>query len=116
MDITNTLKEIGIPLNLKGHTFLVTAIEMVIEDDSIIYDKRVTKELYPSIAKKYNTTYSRVERAIRHAVQTSFDRGNIVLLNKLFSYTVDYNKGAATNSEFIATLADYFKKTNSKGV
>ena len=114
MDITNTLKEIGIPLNLKGHTFLVSAIEMVIEDKSIMYNRLVTKELYPSIAKKYNTTPSRVERAIRHAVYVSFDRGNIALLKKLFSYTIDYNKGIATNSEFIATLADYFKKTNNK--
>ena len=116
MDITNTLKELGISLKLKGHAFLVSAIEMVIEDKSIIYNRLITKELYPSVAKKYNTTPSRVERAIRHAIHTSFDRGNITLLQKLFGYTIDYNKSIATNGEFIATLADYFKKTDSKEV
>lgn len=102
--ISNYLKEAGVPLSLKGYRCLKTAIQFVVEEPSAI--EEVTKFLYPETAKAYKTTSSKVERAIRHAVETAWNRGNPDLLNKLFGYTVSADCGKPTNSEFIATIAE----------
>ena len=96
--------EIGIPAHIKGYQYLRTAIIMTINDNEII--NSVTKILYPSVAKKYQTTTSRVERAIRHAIEVAWDRGDIDTLNSYFGYTIQNNRGKPTNSEFIAMIAD----------
>lgn len=103
-DITNVIHEIGVPAHIKGYQYLREAISMVVENLDLL--GAVTKELYPSIAKKYNTTPSRVERAIRHAIEVAWSRGKIDTINKLFGYTVHNDKGKPTNSEFIAIIAD----------
>ncbi len=103
-EITNIIHEIGVPAHIKGYLYLREAIGMVIEN--IEYLSAVTKELYPSIASKFNTTPSRVERAIRHAIEVAWSRGKIDTINKLFGYTVHNGKGKPTNSEFIAMVAD----------
>lgn len=102
--ITNVIHEIGVPAHIKGYSYLREAIAMVIEDMELL--GAVTKELYPNIAKKYNTTPSRVERAIRHAIEVAWTRGKIDTIDKIFGYTVNNNKGKPTNSEFIAMVAD----------
>lgn len=102
--ITNIIHEIGIPAHIKGYQYLREAISMVIEDIGLL--GAVTKELYPNIAKKYNTTPSRVERAIRHAIEVGWSRGKIDTINNIFGYTVHTDKGKPTNSEFIAMVAD----------
>ena len=102
--VSNIIKLVGVPAHIKGYQFLRDAIIWTIEDMGLI--NAVTKELYPGIAKKYNTTSSRVERAIRHAVEVAWERGDIDTINKLFGYTVHNNKGKPTNSEFIAMIAD----------
>lgn len=102
--ITKIIHEIGIPAHIKGYLYLREAINMVIEDMDFL--GAITKELYPSIAAKFNTTPSRVERAIRHAIEVAWSRGRIDTINKLFGYTVNNNKGKPTNSEFIALIAD----------
>ncbi|MBR2974062.1 MAG: sporulation transcription factor Spo0A [Clostridia bacterium] len=102
--VSNIIKTIGVPAHIKGYQFLRDAIIWVIEDMELI--NAVTKELYPGIAKKYKTTPSRVERAIRHAIEVSWQRGDIDMLNKLFGHTVKFNKDKPTNSEFIAMIAD----------
>ena len=102
--ITNIIHEIGVPAHIKGYLYLREAITIVIDDMEIL--GAVTKELYPSIASKYNTTPSRVERAIRHAIEVAWTRGKVDTINKLFGYTVHTNKGKPTNSEFIALIAD----------
>lgn len=104
IDITNIIHEIGVPAHIKGYQYLRHAITMVVEDMDLL--SAVTKELYPAIAKKNNTTPSRVERAIRHAIEVAWNRGKIETLNNLFSYTVHNDKGKPTNSEFIAIIAD----------
>lgn len=106
--ITNMLKELGVSPKLYGYDYLTDAIELTLKDEEIIH-RKVTKELYPFIAKKHNSTPSRVERAIRHAIQVAYDRGNIDILNKLFRYTISSNTATATNSEFIATVSDYLR-------
>lgn len=103
--ITRHLKGLGVPANLSGYSYLQYAIELVKNDFS--YLRAITKRLYPAVAKEFNTTASRAERCIRHAIETGWNRGNIEFQNKLFGYTVDSNKGIPTNSEFIATVADY---------
>ncbi len=103
-EITNIIHEIGVPAHIKGYMYLREAITMVVNDMELL--SAVTKELYPSIAKKYNTTASRVERAIRHAIEVAWGRGQIEAINKLFGYTVHNDKGKPTNSEFIAIIAD----------
>lgn len=103
-EITNIIHEIGVPAHIKGYLYLREAIGMVVEN--IEYLSAVTKELYPNIATKFNTTPSRVERAIRHAIEVAWSRGKIDTINKLFGYTVHNGKGKPTNSEFIAMVAD----------
>jgi two-component system response regulator (stage 0 sporulation protein A) len=102
--VTGIIHEIGVPAHIKGYQYLRTAILMTISDSDII--NSVTKVLYPSVAKKYATTTSRVERAIRHAIEVAWDRGDIDTLNSYFGYTVQNNRGKPTNSEFIAMIAD----------
>ncbi len=102
--ITEVMHHLGVPAHIKGYIYIREAIELVIND--IEYLGAVTKELYPSVAEKYNTTASRVERAIRHAIEVSWDRGNITALNKYFGNTVSANSGKPTNSQFIAKIAD----------
>ena len=103
-EITNIIHEIGVPAHIKGYLYLREAITMVIGNVELL--SAVTKELYPSIAKKFNTTPSRVERAIRHAIEVAWSRGKIDTINNLFGYTVHNDKGKPTNSEFIAMIAD----------
>lgn len=102
--ITNIIHEIGVPAHIKGYLYLREAIAMVIQDVELL--GAVTKELYPSIAHKYNTTPSRVERAIRHAIEVAWTRGKVDTIDKIFGYTINNNKGKPTNSEFIAMVAD----------
>jgi two-component system response regulator (stage 0 sporulation protein A) len=102
--ITNIIHEIGVPAHIKGYIYLREAIGMVIGNIDLL--SAVTKELYPSIAKKYNTTSSRVERAIRHAIEVAWGRGKVDTINSLFGYTINNEKGKPTNSEFIAMIAD----------
>ena len=102
--VTKIIHQIGIPAHIKGYQYLRTAIMMTINDNEII--NSVTKILYPSVAKKYQTTTSRVERAIRHAIEVAWDRGDIDTLNSYFGYTIQNTRGKPTNSEFIAMIAD----------
>ena len=102
--VTKIIHQIGVPAHIKGYQYLRTAILMTINDNDII--NSVTKVLYPSVAKKYSTTTSRVERAIRHAIEVAWDRGDIDTLNSYFGYTIQNNRGKPTNSEFIAMIAD----------
>ncbi|MBE6570072.1 MAG: sporulation transcription factor Spo0A [Ruminococcaceae bacterium] len=102
--VTRIIHQIGVPAHIKGYQYLRTAILMTIEDNDII--NSVTKVLYPSVAKKYQTTTSRVERAIRHAIEVAWDRGDLDTLNGYFGYTIQNNRGKPTNSEFIAMIAD----------
>ena len=107
MRITQTLHMIGVPAHIKGYQYLREAIIMSIEDPDSI--NAVTKLLYPGVAKKYATTSSRVERAIRHAIEVAWDRGDVEVLNSYFGYTIQSQRGKPTNSEFIAMLADKFR-------
>lgn len=109
-EITNIIHEVGVPAHIKGYMYLREAITMVVNDMELL--SAVTKELYPSIAKKYNTTASRVERAIRHAIEVAWGRGQLEAINKLFGYTVHNDKGKPTNSEFIAIIADKLRLKN----
>lgn len=109
-EITNIIHEIGVPAHIKGYMYLREAISMVVNNVELL--SAVTKELYPSIAKKYNTTSSRVERAIRHAIEVAWSRGQVETINKLFGYTIHNGKGKPTNSEFIAMIADKLRLKN----
>ncbi len=102
--VTKIIHQIGVPAHIKGYQYLRTAILMTVRDSDII--NSVTKVLYPSVAKKYSTTTSRVERAIRHAIEVAWDRGDVDTLNAYFGYTIQNNRGKPTNSEFIAMIAD----------
>jgi two-component system response regulator (stage 0 sporulation protein A) len=102
--ITNVMHDIGVPAHIKGYLYLREAITMVYNDIELLGS--ITKILYPDIAKKYNTTASRVERAIRHAIEVAWNRGNIDSITELFGYTVNVSKAKPTNSEFIAMVAD----------
>lgn len=102
--VTKIIHQIGVPAHIKGYQYLRCAILMTIEDNDII--NSVTKVLYPTVAKKYQTTTSRVERAIRHAIEVAWDRGDVDTLNSYFGYTIQNNRGKPTNSEFIAMIAD----------
>ncbi len=102
--VTKIIHQIGVPAHIKGYQYLRTAILMTIADSDII--NSVTKVLYPSVAKKYSTTTSRVERAIRHAIEVAWDRGDVDTLNAYFGYTIQNTRGKPTNSEFIAMIAD----------
>ncbi|MGL5634925.1 MAG: sporulation transcription factor Spo0A [Sarcina sp.] len=109
-EITSIIHEVGVPAHIKGYMYLREAITMVVNDMELL--SAITKELYPSIAKKYNTTASRVERAIRHAIEVAWSRGQIDAINKLFGYTIHNDKGKPTNSEFIAMVADKLRLKN----
>lgn len=102
--VTKIIHQIGVPAHIKGYQYLRCAILMTIEDNDVI--NSVTKVLYPTVAKKYQTTTSRVERAIRHAIEVAWDRGDIDTLNSYFGYTIQNSRGKPTNSEFIAMIAD----------
>ena len=102
--VTKIIHQIGVPAHIKGYQYLRCAILMTIDDGDVI--NSVTKVLYPSVAKKFATTTSRVERAIRHAIEVAWDRGDVDTLNSYFGYTIQNNRGKPTNSEFIAMIAD----------
>ena len=102
--VTNMIHEIGIPAHIKGYHYLRDAIMMAVEDMDVL--NAITKILYPTVAKKYRTTSSRVERAIRHAIEVAWSRGKLDILDDLFGYTVSNGKGKPTNSEFIALVSD----------
>lgn len=103
-DATDMIHEIGVPAHIKGYQYLREAIMMCVKDSEMLGS--ITKVLYPSIAKKYQTTSSRVERAIRHAIEVAWARGKMETLDELFGYTINIGKGKPTNSEFIALIAD----------
>ena len=102
--VTNVIHEIGVPAHIKGYQYLREAIMMVVNDIDII--NQITKQLYPEIAKSFKTTPSRVERAIRHAIEVAWGRGQTETVESIFGYTVSAAKGKPTNSEFIAMIAD----------
>ena len=102
--VTDMIHQLGVPAHIKGYHYLRTAILYSIEDKTLL--ESVTKLLYPTVAELYDTTSSRVERAIRHAIEIAWDRGNVDTLNSFFGYTVDTGKGKPTNSEFIALITD----------
>ncbi len=106
-EITHILHEIGVPAHIRGHLYIREAISLVFNDIEIL--NGITKVLYPSVATKYKTTASRVERAIRHAIEVAWIRGNIDAITDLFSYTISYHKSKPTNSEFIAMIADHLR-------
>ncbi len=103
-DVTDIIHEIGVPAHIKGYQYLRDAIMMSVDDNEML--NSITKQLYPSIAKLHKTTPSRVERAIRHAIEVAWSRGKMDTINALFGYTVSYGKGKPTNSEFVALIAD----------
>lgn len=102
--VTNVIHEIGVPAHIKGYQYLREAIMMAVDNIDVI--NQITKQLYPEIAHKYKTTSSRVERAIRHAIEVAWTRGKIEATENIFGYTVNADKGKPTNSEFIAMIAD----------
>ncbi|MCQ2355365.1 MAG: sporulation transcription factor Spo0A [Clostridia bacterium] len=102
--VTKIIHQIGVPAHIKGYQYLRTAILLTVRDSDVI--NSVTKVLYPTVAKKYQTTTSRVERAIRHAIEVAWDRGDVETLNSYFGYTIQNDRGKPTNSEFIAMIAD----------
>lgn len=104
MKVTNIIHQIGVPAHIKGYQYLREAIIMTINDMESI--NAITKVLYPSVAKKFHTTSSRVERAIRHAIEVAWDRGDVDVLQEYFGFTVSGTKGKPTNSEFISMVAD----------
>jgi len=104
ISITKTLHELGVPSHIKGYQYIREGISIVYKRPEIIGG--ITKELYPEIAEKYNSTVSRVERAIRHAIEVSWNRGNWELMEDIFGHSVDIDKAKPTNSEFIVTIAD----------
>ncbi len=103
-EITTIIQAVGVPANIKGYRYLRRAISMVVEDVEIM--EAVTKELYPAVAREFNTTATRVERAVRHAIEVAWNRGNTEVMARYFGYTVDSSRGKPTNSEFIALVAD----------
>ena len=108
--VTKIIHQIGVPAHIKGYQYLRTGIIMAINDTEVI--NSVTKVLYPTVAKQYGTTSSRVERAIRHAIEVAWDRGDLDVLNSFFGYTVQNSRGKPTNSEFIAMIADNLRLKN----
>lgn len=111
-EITSLLHDIGVPAHIRGYQYLREAITLVYNDIEVL--NTITKGLYPSIAIKFKTTASRVERAIRHAIEIAWIRGNIETITKIFSYTISYNKSKPTNSEFIAMIADKLRLAHHK--
>ena len=104
MAVTNIIHDIGVPAHIKGYYYIRESIMLAVTDMEIL--NCVTKKLYPEVARRYGTTPSRVERAIRHSIEVAWDRGDIDTLNRYFGYTVNNNRGKPTNSEFIAMIAD----------
>jgi len=102
--VTNIIHDVGVPAHIKGYQYLREGIIMAVNDGDVI--NQITKQLYPDLAKKYKTTPSRVERAIRHAIEVAWNRGQIESVQSIFGYTVNSNRGKPTNSEFIAMIAD----------
>ena len=111
--VTDIIHEIGVPAHIKGYQYLREAIILTIKDMDMI--NAVTKVLYPEVARRFSTTPSRVERAIRHAIEVAWDRGDIEVLQKFFGYTVSNIKGKPTNSEFIAMIADHLSLKQKQG-
>lgn len=105
--ISDIMRQIGVPAHIKGYQYLRTAIKLCISDNEMLGS--VTKILYPTVAKMYETTSSRVERAIRHAIEVAWDRGDVDVLSSYFGYTIQSQRGKPTNSEFIAMIADKLK-------
>lgn len=110
-EITKLLHSLGIPSHIKGYLYIRDSIYLMFENPKLIGG--ITKELYPNIANKYETTSSRVERAIRHAIEVSWNRGDYDLMEEIFGHSVDYDKAKPTNSEFIVTLADKLRLDTS---
>ena len=98
------MRQIGVPAHIKGYQYLRTAILLCVRDSEMM--NSVTKLLYPTVAKQYSTTPSRVERAIRHAIEVAWDRGDVEVLSEYFGYTIQNTRGKPTNSEFIAMISD----------
>ncbi len=113
IDITNLIHEIGVPAHIKGYQYLRDAISLVVDNMELL--SGVTKELYPTVAAMNNTTPSRVERAIRHAIELSWNRGKLETINNLFGYTIQNDKGKPTNSEFIAIISDKLRLERKVG-
>ena len=107
VSITNILHELGVPSHIKGYQYIRESIMVVYDNPEIVGG--ITKELYPEVAKKYDTTVSRVERAIRHAIEVSWNRGSWDLMEDIFGHSIDIDKAKPTNSEFIVTIADKLK-------
>ena len=107
---TNMIHDVGVPAHIKGYQYIREAILLAVENEDII--NAITKTLYPTLARKFSTTPSRVERAIRHAIEVAWNRGQIEIHEKIFGYTVNSNKGKPTNSEFIAMIADRLRLEN----
>lgn len=105
--ISNMLREIGMPAHIKGYPYVREAIKLCVNDEEML--SSVTKILYPTVAKEFNSTPSRVERSIRHAIEAAWDRGDLDVLNSYFGYTIQNDRGKPTNSQFIATLTDDIK-------
>ena len=112
VSITKILHELGIPSHIKGYQYIRNAIGIIYEKPDVI--GAITKELYPDLADKFDTTVSRVERAIRHAIEVSWNRGNWDLMEDIFGHSVDIDKAKPTNSEFIVTIADKMLLENHK--
>lgn len=110
--VTAIIHEIGVPAHIKGYQYLREAILLAVDDMDVI--NAVTKVLYPEVARRFSTTPSRVERAIRHAIEVAWDRGDLETLQKYFGYTVNSAKGKPTNSEFIAMIADRLQLQRKK--
>lgn len=108
--VTKIIHQIGVPAHIKGYQYLRSAIIMTMHDTELI--NSITKQLYPGVAKKYGTTSSRVERAIRHAIEVAWDRGDVDVINSFFGYTIQSTRGKPTNSEFIALVADSLRLKN----
>lgn len=102
--ITNILHQIGVPAHIKGYTYVREAIRLAVNDPETL--NSITKVLYPTVAKSYKSTSSRVERAIRHAIEVAWDRGDVDVLNSYFGYTIQSQRGKPTNSEFVAMISD----------
>ena len=112
LSITKVLHELGIPSHIKGYQYIREAIGIIYDRPEIIGG--ITKELYPELADKFDTTVSRVERAIRHAIEVSWNRGNYYLMEEIFGHSVDIDKAKPTNSEFMVTIADKLKLEGNK--
>ena len=108
--VTPVIHEVGMPAHIKGYQYVREAIILTIKDESVIHE--VTKVLYPAVARRYHTTSTCVERAIRHAIEVAWERGDLDALQRVFGYTVSTSKGKPTNSEFIAMIADRLSLEN----